>query len=400
MALPAKPRQYQLLPLSSEQRTDITMQSNEIWRSYGTDHKDMTKRLLSACSLAEEIRKKCGGKTAAPRIAIKPNLVNPSPAEFGATTHPEVVSGIIEYLTGEGFTELFILEGSWIGDRTSEAFRYCGYEALSEQYGIPLIDTQKDEALLCDCAGMPIRICKSALDADFLINVPVLKGHGQTRITCALKNMKGVIPNTEKRRFHAEGLHKPIACLNRHLHQDFIVVDHICGDPESEDGGHPLTKNCVMAGKDPVLMDAYVAGLLGWQPEQIEYITRAASLGIGSADLSGLKLITTEGTPDETIPRTFRITELSLSVDQVESCSACYAMLTEALDRLEQEGLLADLPDKICIGQGFRGKTGLLGVGNCTAAFTHTVPGCPPEAEDIYHFLKTYIADHRKEAGP
>ena len=32
---------------------------------------------------------------------------------------------------------------------------------------------------------------------DFLINVPVMKGHCQTKITCALKNMKGLIPNSE-----------------------------------------------------------------------------------------------------------------------------------------------------------------------------------------------------------
>ena len=37
-------------------------------------------------------------------------------------------------------------------------------------------------------------ICDSALALDFLINDPVLKGHCQTKITCALKNMKGLIP--------------------------------------------------------------------------------------------------------------------------------------------------------------------------------------------------------------
>ena len=39
-------------------------------------------------------------------IGIKPNLVAPVPAEFGGTTHPEVVAGIIEYLQGNGFTNL------------------------------------------------------------------------------------------------------------------------------------------------------------------------------------------------------------------------------------------------------------------------------------------------------
>ena len=47
----------------------------------------------------------------------------------------------------------------------------------------------------------PMEICCRALDADFLINLPVLKGHCQTAMTCALKNCKGCIPDREKRRF-------------------------------------------------------------------------------------------------------------------------------------------------------------------------------------------------------
>lgn len=367
------------------------MKKNEIWRSYGTEHKEMTKRLLGAADLAGRIEEKCGKDHSLPRIAIKPNLVSPTPASFGATTHPEVMAGILEYLKESGFTNLYILEGSWVGDRTSEAFDVCGYHTLSETYDVHLIDTQTDRTVLCDCAGLNIKICQSVLDADFLINVPVLKGHGQTKITCALKNMKGIIPNSEKRHFHALGLHKPIAHLNSFVKQDFIVVDHICGDPESEDGGHPLTKNCIIAAADPVLLDAYVAELLGYRASEVPYIGLSEALGIGSSDLDRLKLITLEGTPDEKIPRTYRITELSLSVDQVESCSACYAMLTEALDRLQEEGLLSGLKEKICIGQGFRGKSGTLGVGNCTKDFRFSVPGCPPGADEIYEFLKVQL---------
>ena len=62
---------------------------NQIWKLYGTEYKEMTKELLSKTDLAGLI----GSKKA--RIAIKPNLVVVSPAEFGATTHPEVVAGIM-----------------------------------------------------------------------------------------------------------------------------------------------------------------------------------------------------------------------------------------------------------------------------------------------------------------
>ena len=201
------------------------MQKNEIYRSYGTDFKEMTKRLLSQAGLAERL------PDPAACIAIKPNLVSPTPASFGGTTHPEVVAGIIEFLQDRGYKNIVIAEGSWVGDKTAEAFEYCGYNDLAARYGVKLIDMQKEKGIKVACsaadagaspdaaasagfAGETLQICACVRDWDYLINVPVLKGHCQTNITCALKNLKGLIPNSEKRRFHTMGLHRPIALLN------------------------------------------------------------------------------------------------------------------------------------------------------------------------------------------
>ncbi|MBP3898622.1 MAG: DUF362 domain-containing protein [Mogibacterium sp.] len=357
------------------------MNRNEIWRSYGTDYKEMTKRLLVQSGLEEMLP----GKTA--KIAVKPNLVTPAPAKFGGTTHPEVVAGIIEFLQERGYGNIVIAEGSWVGDKTAEAFDYCGYNSLAAEYGVELLDMQKQKGVSVDCGGMDLEICRCVKDWDFLINVPVLKGHCQTHITCALKNMKGLIPNTEKRRFHTMGLHKPIAHLNAGIHQDFIVIDHICGDLDFEEGGSPVVRNCVMTACDPVLVDAYVCSLLGYETGDVEYVGLADKLGIGSSDLTDLRLITCEGEPFEDLPE-HRHLDVSYAVDEVDSCSACYGVLIPALDRLREEGLLDRLPAQISIGQGHRGRTGKIGVGNCTAKFDFCIKGCPPKEEDIYTALR------------
>ncbi|MDY3249023.1 MAG: iron-sulfur cluster-binding protein, partial [Candidatus Choladocola sp.] len=65
--------------------------------------------------------------------------------------------------------------------------------------------------------------------------------------------------------------------------------------------------------------------------------------------------------------------------------------LIPALDRLRAEGLFEQLDTKICIGQGYRGKTGRLGVGQCTSAFDFCIRGCPPVEEQIYEGLKRYL---------
>lgn len=363
------------------------MKDNQILQIHGTDYKEMTKRLLTEAKLEQRLPE------ITDRIGIKPNLVSPTPPSYGATTHPQVVAGIIEYLQERNYRNIVIAESSWVGARTTETIKVCGYDKLARQYGVELFDAQKDKSHSVDCAGMKLNICDCVETIDFLINVPVLKGHCQTKITCALKNMKGLIPNSEKRRFHTLGLHKPIAHLGVGIHQDFIVVDHICGDLDFEDGGHPIVRNCVMAACDPVLMDAYVCQLLQYQTKDVPYIAMAEKLGVGSADLSSAQIIECgDGVLQEaSLPLTRKIVELQDAVEEVDSCSACYAYLMPALDRLKQEGRLDKLDEKICIGQGFRGKSGRLGVGQCTSGFQFHVKGCPPTEEQIYRFLSGYL---------
>ena len=365
---------------------------NQIWKLYGTEYKEMTKELLSKADLAGLI----GGREK--RVAIKPNLVVASPAEFGATTHPEVVAGIVEYLQENQFENIVIVESSWVGDRTSEAFIYCGYKELCEKYDVPFIDGQKDKWHEVDCAGMKLNIIDAVDSIDFLINVPVLKGHCQTKMTCSLKNLKGLIPNTEKSRFHRMGLHKPIAHLQAGIRQDFIVVDHICGDLDFEEGGNPVVRNCVMAAADPVLVDSYACSLLHYTPDDVPYVRMAEQLGIGSADLDSAQIIDLGGfhgyagkEMKEDLPREHKILEVSYAVNEVDSCSACYASLSGALWRLKEEGLLDKLDTPIGIGQGMQGKTGKLGVGKCTKDFDVCIMGCPPDEDKIYNELKAYI---------
>ena len=100
------------------------MNKNEIYIKSGTQYKEMTKELLEACDLAVQI------SDMDMQIGIKPNLVSPSEASWGATTHPEVVAGIIEYLQERGYHKIAMLEGSWVGDKTAEAYEVCGYRAF------------------------------------------------------------------------------------------------------------------------------------------------------------------------------------------------------------------------------------------------------------------------------
>lgn len=359
------------------------IQKDKIYVMYGNKPKEMILEALSKLKIEDYIKKDA-------LIGIKPNLVVAKPSTSGATTSPELVEGTIEYLKSKGFSNLLIMEGSWVGAKTSRAFEVCGYTKIAEKYGIPLIDLQKDAYREYDVDSMKINVCEKALKVDYLINMPVLKGHCQTKMTCALKNLKGCIPNSEKRRFHTMGLHKPIAYLNKALRTDLIIVDGLAGDLDFEEGGNPVQMDRIILGFDPVLVDSYVANLMGYDENEIPYIKIAESIGVGRC-ISSKEQVNelNENNNTKKIPYSREIEKLSKYVNEKDACSACYGSLIHALARLDEKGALKNLKAKVFIGQGYKGAKGIgIGVGNCTRGFAQNVPGCPPTAKDILEVLE------------
>ena len=223
-----------------------------------------------------------------------------------------------------------------------------------------------------------------ALDSTFLIDIPVLKGHCQTVMTCALKNLKGCLPDHEKRKFHTDGLIKPIAALGAVLKPSLVIVDSICGDLYFEEGGNPVRTNRMMLGFDAVQMDAYGCRLMGLDMSDVPYIGLAQRWGAGSSDIRPddiVKLNETQESQDYPHPSGM-IGKLVGNVTADGACSACYASLVRALYVAKKEGITVSR--KIFIGQGFRGKNPEgIGIGRCCAGAKECVMGCPPSADKI-----------------
>jgi len=349
----------------------------KIWINYSNDFLQGTIEVLEASNLKELVKPRM-------KVSIKPNLVLAKDASFGATTHPEVVEGIICYLRELRIENIEIIESSWVGDDTKRAYKVCGYTDLSKKYGVPLFDLKEDDLVSID--GM--EICKKAIETDFLINVPVLKAHCQTLLTCCMKNLKGCISDREKRRFHTMGLHKPIASLNKAIKTHFCVIDGICGDLNFEEGGTPIERNMILAGEDPLFLDSYCAGLIGYNPKEIGYLNFGEELEIGEVfddfkDNQRVIELNAMNKPKATRKSQNISKGLSKFILEDSACSACYSALVYALYNTH------DKPkEKISVGQGFIGKKGTLGCGDCTSRFTNYIPGCPPKAVEIVEFLE------------
>ena len=351
-----------------------------IYEIFGKNAHDMTLSLMETAGVAGMIPRNAA-------VALKPNLVVDRAPESGATTHPGVLSGCIEYLQTAGISRISVIESSWVGDRTDRAMKTCGYDSVCEKYGVPFYDLKKDKTRTVRTPLRQMEITCRALDADFLIDLPVLKGHCQTRMTCALKNLKGCLPDREKRKFHADGLIRPIAALGAALKPALIIVDSLCGDLNFEEGGNPIPTGRMFLGTDAVQVDAYGCRLMGLKPEQVPYIGLAEQWGAGSSEIGEL-ITLNEPQQGSDYPRPSGLAgQLTKSVHADSACSACFAALVRALYIARESGTA--VREELSIGQGFRGKDIRgIGIGSCCLGADRCVRGCPPAADSIEAMLR------------
>ena len=100
------------------------MTKQDILIIHGTDYKEMAKQILTRADVAALI----GDRDK--QVALKPNLASANAPSTGATTHPQLLAGTIEYLQEHGFHHISVIEGAWVGDRTDLAARAAGCDKV------------------------------------------------------------------------------------------------------------------------------------------------------------------------------------------------------------------------------------------------------------------------------
>ena len=83
-----------------------------------------------------------------------------------------------------------------------------------------------------------------------------------------------------------------------------------------------------------------------------------------------------------------RVKRLASYAAPKDACSACYGSLIHALSRMDEAGELRKGKTPVAIGQGYKGESGEIGIGRCTAGFSCSLKGCPPTATQMLAFLE------------
>ena len=211
------------------------------------------------------------------RVLIKPNCVRPVAPETGVTTDGGVVDAVIEYLLGVGVRDIVIAEGGNPG--TEKAFKITGLKDVAERRGVPLVNLNKDEWEEMPVPGAAalerVRIARTVLDCDRVVNVPKLKIHHMAQATLSMKNLMGVIVDNRGRVMH-DRLDEKIVDLASMFRPALNVVDGIVGAEMDEVVGIPVRSNVVIAGVDMVSVDSVGSAVMGLDPNEIRHVQMAA----------------------------------------------------------------------------------------------------------------------------
>jgi len=149
---------------------------------------------------------------------------------------------------------------------------------------------------------------KTILDCDFLIDAPVMKIHLMCGISACFKNYVGTAPRVvyaSPGMFSNTGLHRDHTVDNRvdpflvdlaAFHPpDYCVVDAIRGLQYSEHridrADQEVRSNLILAGEDPVAVDAIAANIMGFQVVDMEFLHLAVQRQMGVMDLRGIDVV-------------------------------------------------------------------------------------------------------------
>jgi uncharacterized protein (DUF362 family) len=318
-------------------------------------------------------------------------------------TDPRIIEALVKILKDCGVRRITVGDSSGMGYSTTRAFEICGYRDLAARYGLHLIDFERDQFVKkpvpIDGPFKHLEIARAVIESDLLINVPVMKAHMETLITCSLKNLKGVMPRAMKSAFHGVNLHKAIAQLNSVVSPDLILVDGLRGDLSSETGHTPVTMERILSGRNPVAVDSVVADMLGYAPRTIRHIAHSADAGLGPCELDRINIRhLNRPTRSETFsPPPHFSTRFPCHIHAEGVCCTCMGNVIFALERLQERRLLSrDL--NILVGQKSRLSasegTVTVAVGQCAVKHNRAdicIDQCPPTAGTIYQQVASAV---------
>ena len=300
------------------------------------------------------------------KVLIKPNIVQQDSSGSGGVTDVRVVRALVRIVDeiDHGHIRIFVGDGSPRPYTTFERAAAPTMARWTQLFDVPGYQNLKTEMLadgidftltnlngnsdsnpwgelelanvpgggLAQPQGGKYFLHQDVRDADVYISVPVMKIH-DPGLTAALKNQIGIAPSSRYGMSKTAGVpqdsyqhrlthlaeapynwtDKEIVDLCLLAKIKFVVVDAIAcletqktpkrSGPANSQVTNQVRLNSVIAGRDPVAVDHVCARIMGLNPDDVEHITLAERMGLGTNNADSIEVA---GTPIDSTRRRFK----------------------------------------------------------------------------------------------
>jgi uncharacterized protein (DUF362 family) len=228
-------------------------------------------------------------------VVVKPNIGWDTIPERAANTNPLLIKKIVKHCMDAGAKSVYVFDNTC--DEWSRCYSNSGIKSAVVDAGGKMVpgnsesyyhdvEIEKGENL------KEAKVHELILESDVFINVPVLKSHGGTSLSIAMKNLMGIV--WDRRYWHRNDLHQCIADFASYRKPDLNIIDAYNvmkrNGPRGVSVEDVINMKSQIISTDIVAADAAAAKLFGADIEDVDYIGLADKLNVGTKDLSKLSI--------------------------------------------------------------------------------------------------------------
>jgi uncharacterized protein (DUF362 family) len=195
-------------------------------------------------------------------VVIKPNAAWDRTAEQAANTNPLVVAEVSRLCLEAGARRAIVTDVSINDPRSS--FARSGIAAAAREAGADVVLAEDRLFREVDLRGEVLTawpVLEPFLSADKMINLPVAKHHSLTGASLGMKNWYGILGGA-RQRLH-QHIHESLVDLADFMRPTLTLIDAyrvlLRNGPSGGNLADVALKKTVIAGTDPVMLDAYAA---------------------------------------------------------------------------------------------------------------------------------------------
>jgi uncharacterized protein (DUF362 family) len=251
------------------------------------------------------------------RVLLKPNLLTGARPTKECVTRPELAYCVAQ-LVQEAGGKPFLGDSPAFGSAHGVA-KANGYLELMEALDLPIVEFRGKRYEAAGEDFNHLRLCKEAMEADVVINLPKVKSHMQLTMTLGVKNLFGCVPGKMKAWWHMEAgkdadrFGMMLVETARAINPDLTIVDAIIGhEGNGPSAGEPRDLGVLAASANVFALDRAMLEVLQVDPDLVPTIRASRQLGL-CPELDGIEFPLMR--PEELVIADWKLPEKMMAID-------------------------------------------------------------------------------------